>query len=168
MKTFNTRIEIENHVGEEVEVSVEVSYNYSKGCRGARDSLCGGAGPPLEPDEPPSVEIVSVITAAGVDIRDDLDDREREELEERCFLDAAEAYEREEEDRAAAGAERLKDDQFFFRRGGPRNNPLETEGVGKGKPAPLAAPENFHDEASGLEECERAAASLALHQRLNE
>lgn len=44
-----------------IEVEVEVSYTYVPASRGARDSLGGrrGAGPPLEPDEPATVEINS-------------------------------------------------------------------------------------------------------------
>jgi len=43
-------------------VSLLVEYTYHKASRGARDSLGGiaGAGPPLEPDEPESVDVESV------------------------------------------------------------------------------------------------------------
>lgn len=40
-----------------VDVPVDVEYIYYRGCRGARD---GRYGPPLEPDEPPEVEIYSI------------------------------------------------------------------------------------------------------------
>lgn len=42
---------------------VEVSYKLHKGSKGARDSLCGirGAGPPLEPDTDPEIEILDVF-----------------------------------------------------------------------------------------------------------
>jgi hypothetical protein len=55
------------------EIKLEVEYSAYKGCKGARDSLGGkaGAGPPLEPDEPPSIEIESVInmeTGEGVEL----------------------------------------------------------------------------------------------------
>lgn len=51
----------------EREIPVVVTYEYHPGCRGARDSLGGvrGAGPPLEPDEPPQVEITSVKETNG-------------------------------------------------------------------------------------------------------
>jgi hypothetical protein len=44
------------------DIEVLVTYTYDKGSKGCRDSLGGvrGAGPPLEPDEPPSIEIESV------------------------------------------------------------------------------------------------------------
>ena len=47
----------------ERELDLRVSYNYTPGCRGARDSLCGkaNAGPPLEPDSPPEIEITEVF-----------------------------------------------------------------------------------------------------------
>jgi hypothetical protein len=56
--TYETTIERDDK-----EIKLEITYSAYKGCRGARDSLGGkaGAGPPLEPDEPPSIEIESVI-----------------------------------------------------------------------------------------------------------
>jgi len=53
------------------EIKLEIIYNVYRGCRGARDSLGGkrGAGPALEPDEPPSIEIESATdTETGCDI----------------------------------------------------------------------------------------------------
>lgn len=53
--------------GQEVEVPVLVFYNATRPHRGARDSIsCGGrtwrsCGPPLEPDEPATVEIEAVF-----------------------------------------------------------------------------------------------------------
>lgn len=86
MSTFTTTIERES------EMAVTVAYNYFRGCRGARDSLCGvrGAGPPLEPDEPPSVEIISVKGTDGADYIDDLTDIERDSIEKEALNDAAE------------------------------------------------------------------------------
>lgn len=41
-------------------VELEVEFNYFPGCRGQRDSLCGvaGAGPAIEPDDPPMAEVI--------------------------------------------------------------------------------------------------------------
>jgi hypothetical protein len=51
-------------------VAVTVSYTYHRGCRGQRDSLGGvrGAGPPLDPDEPASIDIESIKDDAGNDV----------------------------------------------------------------------------------------------------
>ena len=51
----------------EREIPVVVEYRYHAGRRGARDTLCGvrGAGPPLEPDEPSEIELISVKEANG-------------------------------------------------------------------------------------------------------
>jgi hypothetical protein len=77
------------------DLEVEVEYTFSKGCRGARDSLGGkaGAGPPLEPDEPDEVEIDSVTDENGTDV--ELTDEEITALEEKCL----ENYESTMEDR---------------------------------------------------------------------
>jgi hypothetical protein len=53
MKTSKTTREITL-----VDVPCEIEYTYYKGCKGARD---GRFGPPLEPDDPPEVEIISVM-----------------------------------------------------------------------------------------------------------
>lgn len=47
----------------DTEVSVQVDWTFYPGCRGSRDSLGGirGAGPPLEPDDPPEVNIERVV-----------------------------------------------------------------------------------------------------------
>jgi hypothetical protein len=53
------------------EEKVFVYYTYNRGCRGARDSLCGvrGGGPALEPDETAGVEIDWVTSAgSGADV----------------------------------------------------------------------------------------------------
>ena len=85
--SFNTTIAIEDSNGDEVEVSVVVEYSYYKGCRGARDSLGGvrRAGPPLEPDDPPEVEILKVTAEDGQEILEKLDSSEIEVLEEKAF-----------------------------------------------------------------------------------
>ena len=74
-------------------IEVEVEYSFSKGRRGARDSLGGvhGAGPPLEPDDPPKIEIRSVKVI-------DLTDDENERLTELCMEDAADCWGAEEKD----------------------------------------------------------------------
>jgi hypothetical protein len=71
------------------DLEVEVEYTFSKGCRGARDSLGGkaGAGPPLEPDEPDQILIDSVTDENGTDV--ELTDEEIQQLEGKCFDDYA-------------------------------------------------------------------------------
>lgn len=107
MNKFTTTIEWNQDTGEERDV--EVTYQYYRGCRGARDSLCGvrGAGPPLEPDEPPSVEIQSVMmhspTAhdreAREDVQKSLSKSQLEWLEEKCFEDVNDRWEQQEIER---------------------------------------------------------------------
>jgi hypothetical protein len=52
----------------------------------------------LEPDEPPSVEIISVVDTDGNDY--DLTDNERKRIEEECFQDHQDGYEADQEARA--------------------------------------------------------------------
>jgi hypothetical protein len=87
--TFKTTIEKDGE-----DCPVEVEYSYTKGCRGSRDSLGGvrGAGPPLEPDEPPEIEIVSVCAADGTDYEGDLTERERKAITNECFGDVRDRY----------------------------------------------------------------------------
>jgi hypothetical protein len=49
------------------DVEVTVEYDYTPACRGARDSFNGrpGAGLPLEPDEPESVDILDTYDQDG-------------------------------------------------------------------------------------------------------
>lgn len=63
------------------EFPLEVRYTFYPACQGARDSLGGvrGAGPPLEPDEPASVEIDDVILL-GHSVIEDMSDSDIEEL----------------------------------------------------------------------------------------
>ena len=63
------------------ELPLEVQYTAFKASKGAMDSLCGVrvAGPPLEPDEPASVEI-DAVRCNGVLVR--LTEAQMEELEE--------------------------------------------------------------------------------------
>ncbi len=65
----------------DVEIPITVEYSYFKGCRGSRDSLGGirGAGPPLEPDEPPSIEIERALDSDGCEI--ELSDKEQKRIE---------------------------------------------------------------------------------------
>jgi hypothetical protein len=107
MSIFNTTIEWNQETGEER--NALVTYVYFPAHRGVRDSLGGkrGAGPPLEPDEPPSVEITSVMmdspTAQNpedtVDILDQLTREQVETLEEKCMDDVREQYASSMEDR---------------------------------------------------------------------
>jgi hypothetical protein len=62
--TYETTIERDDE-----EIKLEITYSSYAGCRGARDSLGGkrGAGPPLEPDEPASMEIELVRDMATGD-----------------------------------------------------------------------------------------------------
>ena len=69
-----------------IEIQLDVTYSASKGGPGRRDSLMGkaNAGPPLEPDEPPSIEIES-ITCNGVDFEPTKEQREK--IEQDCWED---------------------------------------------------------------------------------
>jgi hypothetical protein len=60
-----------------VDVPCEIEYTFYKGCKGARD---GRYGPPLEPDEPPQVEIDAVVFM-GRDLTEYLTDEDREKIE---------------------------------------------------------------------------------------
>ncbi len=74
----------------DIEIDIEIEYSISAGCRGARDSLCGirGAGPALEPDEDPEVEIESVIEIeTGNEF--ELTDKEVEEITQKIWNKAA-------------------------------------------------------------------------------
>ena len=107
MNTFKTTIEWNEDTGEEREI--EVTYRYYRGCHGARDSLGGvrGAGPALEPDEPPSVEILNVMMHSPTplepnhleDLADTMSDKLREWLEEKCFEDQQDGYEENQRER---------------------------------------------------------------------
>lgn len=73
-----------------------VRARFDPGCRGARDSLGGkrGAGPPLEPDEPDSIEILSVEREGkAIDF-----ESMREELEDRAFEELEPAFEKDDYD----------------------------------------------------------------------
>ena len=69
-----------------IEIELDVEYKFHKGGPGARDSLGGkaNAGPPLEPDDPGEMEILS-IKYAGNDF--DLSDEQREKIEAECWED---------------------------------------------------------------------------------
>jgi hypothetical protein len=97
MTTLKTTITLDD-VDHEVEV--EVTYAYHGPIRGQRDSLGGirGAGPPLEPDEPASVEIESVI-CNEFDILDTIPKRDLDWLEGKCLDDVRERREAAEEAR---------------------------------------------------------------------
>jgi len=71
------------------DVTIDVDYKFYKGCRGARDSFMGkrGAGAQLEPDEPESVEVMS-ITMFGKEI----------EVSEKSIMEIEEAIMRELEE----------------------------------------------------------------------
>lgn len=76
--------------GNEVEVEVEVAYSFTSACRGRRDSLGGraNAGPPLEPDSPAEVEVLSVReVATGAEV--ELSDSEEEAVIEAIWEDVA-------------------------------------------------------------------------------
>jgi hypothetical protein len=94
---------------DDVDHEVEVTYAYHGPIRGQRDSLGGirGAGPPLEPDEPASVEIESVMMHSPTfhnrenreDILDTIPKRDLDWLEGKCLDDARERREAAEEAR---------------------------------------------------------------------
>jgi len=70
---------------DDVEIKLDIEYTYYKGCRGARDSLCGkaGAGPQLEPDDEPEIEILSVKDENGLEF--ELTKQEDEEIEQKLW-----------------------------------------------------------------------------------
>ncbi len=51
-------------------IAVSVEWKFYPPHRGMRDSLCGvrGAGPPLEPDDPPELEFLRAFDARGDEI----------------------------------------------------------------------------------------------------
>lgn len=73
--------------GEDFPVTVE--FTVIPGRRGLRDSLGGvrGAGPPLEPDEPPSVEIESVVDGAGNEV--EMTEKDEDRIINECCESAA-------------------------------------------------------------------------------
>ena len=65
---------------------IVVHFTYFPGCRGARDSLGGkrGAGPPLEPDEDPEIEINKVIDkTTGEEV--ELDESQLDCINQECW-----------------------------------------------------------------------------------
>ena len=68
--------------GNEVEIDVDVDYVFHAGCRGKRDSLGGkaNAGPPLEPDDEPEIEILSVKETVSGALIEDLSDTESADI----------------------------------------------------------------------------------------
>lgn len=78
-------VEREKENSELFEQDIEVEFEYHRAYRGARDSLCGvrGAGQPLEPDEPESIEFVSATDAEGNDF--ELTDSELERAENKAW-----------------------------------------------------------------------------------
>lgn len=96
----------------DTELEATVEYTFHRGCSGARDSLGGvrGAGPPLEPDEPPYVEITGITALIPMpkdpnnieDITEDLTEERIEWLQEKCLEDVADRYEQEQEERHEA------------------------------------------------------------------
>lgn len=85
-------------------IEVEVTYQFHRGSHGARDSIAGirGAGPPLEPDEPASVEIHSAVDLATKEevvlTEEETSQLEQEALEYQESLEQAAAEERAESD----------------------------------------------------------------------
>ena len=84
MKTHETTILRCDDNGNEVEIPVLVYYTEFAGSLGRRDSLLGvlGAGPQLEPDEPPYVEVEKAIRMdTGYEVCLIPDEHDRIELE---------------------------------------------------------------------------------------
>ena len=81
MNTVRTTITVER---EDEEIEVECVFCFHPASRGQRDSCGGvpGAGPPLEPDEPASLDF-ECATAGGVDIG--LTKYETEQAEEQLW-----------------------------------------------------------------------------------
>jgi hypothetical protein len=76
------------------EIDVDVYYTFYMGCRGARDSLGGvrGAGPPLEPDDEPEIEINKIINTKTKE-EVELTDRDTDLLLEKCWEHLNNSYE---------------------------------------------------------------------------
>jgi hypothetical protein len=75
----------------QVEEPITAEFKYYPPSRGARDSLGGkhGAGPPLEPDDPADIEIVSVSnTITGHEV--ELTKKEEEEVLQQCWNELGE------------------------------------------------------------------------------
>lgn len=80
---FQTSLYLNN-----TDLDIEVTYKYYKGSRGSRDSLGGkrGAGPQLEPDDPPEVEILSIVNLKdGVDLLDVVPSQDLDIIEAKCW-----------------------------------------------------------------------------------
>jgi hypothetical protein len=76
---FKILYNLERDIGEETDVTeVCVSFIYNKPHRGHRDSL----GCPTEPDEEANVEILSVTSKDGIEIK--ITDEESEKIENSC------------------------------------------------------------------------------------
>ena len=68
------------------EHQIQVEFTVWHGCRGARDSLGGvrGAGPPLEPDEDPEIEITAItLVATGTEI--EVSEKDTDRIVEECW-----------------------------------------------------------------------------------
>lgn len=87
-----------------IQFEVEVEFKAYPGCRGARDSLCGvaGAGPPLEPDDPPEVEVLKA-SVNGTPI--ELSEEQIEEITAELFDSVADDYASAMEDKAERQSE---------------------------------------------------------------
>lgn len=87
-------------------VELEVEFNYFPGCRGQRDSCCGvaGAGPALEPDEPPMAEVLaSCFNGTKVNLTEE----QFLEIEPELLSAYTDAEEAAAEDRADAKREEM-------------------------------------------------------------
>lgn len=79
----------------EIEHNWEVDYVFHRGYRGASD---GKHGPPLEPDEPATIEITQVIDQkTGEEIDDSLIEKYRDDLEGQAWEDLRDIDEAAEE-----------------------------------------------------------------------
>lgn len=78
---------------------VEVEFNFHPGCKGARDGL---GGPPIEPDEPDSVEIIRA-RLNGTEI--ELDYQQIQEIEPELFSHVSDCDDAAAEDKADAERE---------------------------------------------------------------
>jgi hypothetical protein len=86
------------------DTAVEVTYEYSKACRGKRDKY----GCPEEPDTPDSVEIISV-SVDGIDL--EISNAEEDSLIAEAYEDVRRQYEAAME----ATAENQWEDRRLFR-----------------------------------------------------
>lgn len=103
--SFEMEYTVENEeTGEETTYTIE--YTYYGGCRGSRDSM----GVPLEPDDEPEIEIVSIRDEGGNEVSEEvLSDEDWENIQEKGCSDAPASIEDAKADAQIAAYEARED-----------------------------------------------------------